>query len=176
MNYWLEGILRWPVRARHALGFGLHSPYAFKLVTGTLRDTESGYYAYEEIDRLARRHGRSWREARALYRLLLAVRSEGMRPAVADSSTFLSEIAALAFPGHPVAELGSEPDAVIRHMSPAPAAFLLAGINRSREGRAVRRRLLSGSVPGMVFDGWHSLLVVSRRGLPSQRFAVLFPR
>lgn len=176
MNYWLEGILKWPARARHAFGFGLHSPFAFKLVTSTLRDTDSGYYAYDDLGELARRHGRSEREARALYRLLLALRVEGFRPAVADNSPFLAEIAAMAFPGIEVAAPGYDAEAVRAHLEGAPALFLLAGINRSGRARELRRALLADHGGAMLFDGWHTLLAVSRRGLPAQRFATLFPR
>ncbi len=198
MNYFLEGILFWPGRARHALGFGLHSPYAFSMVTGTLRDTASSYYAYDALRGIAARHGRTEREARSLYRLLLHLRSlfPESAPYLAPSATrflspsiFLSEIASLAFPPGAAAppsvllladrfqgSPGKMAAEVRAALSASQSAFLLSGINRSTEARALRRLLLENPPEGMVFDGWHTLLAVSRRGLPRQKFSVLFPR
>ncbi len=211
MNYFLEGILFWPGRARHALGFGLHSPYAFSMVTGTLRDTASGYYAYDALRGIATRHGRTECEARSLYRLLLHLRSlfPGAALSLAPSTTrflspssFLSEIAFLAFPPegalpsfHTIASapVAAPPSVLLladrfqgspekmaaevrAALSASQSAFLLSGINRSPQARILRRLLLENPPEGMVFDGWHTLLAVSRRGLPRQKFSVLFPR
>lgn len=198
MNYYLEGILTWLGRARHACGFGLHSPYAFSMVTGILRDTSSGYYAYYDLPSIASRYGRSECEARSLYRLLLHLRSllpSGQRPkattaenSLSASPSFLSEIAALAFP-EPLAlppsllladTFEGSPEAaaaiVRERLETSPSAFLLCGINRSAAARELRSLLLANPPAGMVFDGWHTLLIVSRQGLPAQTFKVLFPR
>ncbi|MDE6126912.1 MAG: hypothetical protein K2G30_08140 [Muribaculaceae bacterium] len=190
MNHTLEGILYWPCRARHACGFGLHSPYAFSTVTGVLRDDSSGYYAYGELRGIASRHGRAWREARAVYRLLLHLRSvagDAFRT-VGPSSGFISEIASLAFPDGADAApavcvadtFSGDPEkaaAMLREvLGNAPSAILLTGIDRSRSARELRRMLLAERPAGMAFDGWHSLMIVARRGLPPQSFKVLFPR
>ena len=37
-----EGYLRW----RHSHGFGVHSPYAYHIVTGVIRPGDYGYYGY----------------------------------------------------------------------------------------------------------------------------------
>lgn len=198
MNYFLEGVLTWPFRARHSFGFGIHSPYGFSFITGVLRDASSGYYAYDELGEVAARHGRSEREARGLYRVLLHLRGEFGSPAelrcgspseaTEKTRSFLSEIAFMAIPEReperlPLlladsfkVEAERAAEAVRERLAGGGGAFLLTGVNRSREGRRLRRLLLENPPAGMVFDGWHSMLVVARRGLPSQVFQVLFPR
>ncbi len=198
MNYYLEGVLKWPFRARHSFGFGIHSPYGFSFITGVLRDASSGYYAYDELGEVASRHGRSEREARGLYRVLLHLRgefgcpaelsSEGSSESMGEARSFLSEIAALAIPEQeperlPLlladsfkGEAEGAAEVVRERLAGKGGAFLLTGVNRSREGRRLRRLLLENPPAGIVFDGWHSMLVVARRGLPSQVFQVLFPR
>lgn len=198
MNYYLEGVLKWPFRARHAFGFGIHSPYGFSFITGVLRDASSGYYAYDELGEVASRNGRSEREARGLYRVLLHLRGEFGCPAelpsgnrsasTEEARSFLSEIAAMAIPKREPERLPllladsfngdaeEAAEAVRERLAGKGGAFLLTGVNRSRGGRRLRRLLLDNPPAGMVFDGWHSMLVVARRGLPSQVFQVLFPR
>lgn len=189
MNYLLEGILTWPGRARHARGFGIHSPYAFSLVTGVLRDTASGYYAYGRLAETARRHGRTVREARSVYRLLLHLRSVAGDACSVSGEGFGAEIAAIAFPEGPArgaarillydsfrGDAAAAAEYARGVLGEGPAAVLLTGIGRSADARELRRLLAADSSAAMVFDGWHSLLAVSRRGLPAQRFGVLFPR
>lgn len=44
---------RWMVRFRKRRGYGIHSPFAFGLVTGVIYE-HGNYYAYERLDRLYR--------------------------------------------------------------------------------------------------------------------------
>lgn len=44
MSVW-NAYLRW----RHSMGFGVHSPFAYKFVTDVLRPGDYGYYAYGKI-------------------------------------------------------------------------------------------------------------------------------
>lgn len=58
----MEGVLtRWR-RWRHARGFGIHSPFAYRLITYTLRQPYA-YYAYSRLPE---------RRQRLLYRVALA--------------------------------------------------------------------------------------------------------
>lgn len=44
------GVIRWYKRLRHAAGFGVHSPYAYRLVREVLAPSRSvGLYAYAEV-------------------------------------------------------------------------------------------------------------------------------
>lgn len=56
-------------RWRHSRGFGVHSPWAYSLVSEVLRSNDSyGYYAWPSIDRT---FGRQSRLARMVYALIV---------------------------------------------------------------------------------------------------------
>ncbi len=50
--------LRW----RHSHGFGVHSPFAYNLVTMAVRPGKYGYYGYELIDRVILTPGKDMTE------------------------------------------------------------------------------------------------------------------
>lgn len=54
----LKAVLTVAGRWRHSKGFGIHSPFAYALVTGVLRD-KSRYYSYDLIDAMRRRARRA---------------------------------------------------------------------------------------------------------------------
>ncbi len=58
----MEGILSRLQRWRHSRGFGVHSPFAFRFITGTLRQPYA-YYAYSRLPQ---------QRQRLLYRVALA--------------------------------------------------------------------------------------------------------
>ncbi|MBO4978368.1 MAG: hypothetical protein J6C67_06635 [Muribaculaceae bacterium] len=58
----MEGILSWFRRLRHSRGFGIHSPFAYRFITHTLRQPYA-YYAYS---------GLTTPEQRLLFRVALA--------------------------------------------------------------------------------------------------------
>ncbi len=167
------------------------------MVTGVLRDFNYGYYAYQALGETARRWGRSEREARSLYRLMIHLRSflgDDFRalPIPPGADSFLLEIARIALP-KAAFEAQNKPATLVladcfngdpsealatikKALGERPSACVIAGINRSRKGRALRHSLLENLPDAMVFDGGHSMLLVSRRGLPAQCFPVLFPR
>lgn len=66
-----KAYLRW----RHRKGFGVHSPFAYNLVTTAINPGVYGYYGYDAIDRLllsSRERGGALRaDARLLLRLLI---------------------------------------------------------------------------------------------------------
>ena len=64
-------IMRWIFRFRKRCGYGIHSPFAFNLVTGVIY--ESGeYYAYSDLTKLAAKHSSRLRlkDNRLLFRLV----------------------------------------------------------------------------------------------------------
>lgn len=75
MNLWRH-YLRW----RHSKGYGVHSPYAYRLITEVLRPGRYGYYAYQQLDKLARpdKNLKSSfiREARFLVRLVIFLKAK----------------------------------------------------------------------------------------------------
>ncbi len=70
-----QAYLRW----RHRRGFGVHSPFAYDIVTTAINPGSYGYYGYEEIDRIllsAAEYGGALRkDAKLLLRLLIHLRS-----------------------------------------------------------------------------------------------------
>lgn len=70
MSIW-KAYLRW----RHRRGFGVHSPFAYNLVTMAINPGQYGYYGYEAIDRILlssrERGGRLRGDARLVLRLLI---------------------------------------------------------------------------------------------------------
>lgn len=81
--------LRW----RHSHGFGVHSPFAYNLVTMAVRPGKYGYYGYELIDRVILTPGKRYdrdvrRDARLLLRLLVALGSRRLLIAAADPEPF----------------------------------------------------------------------------------------
>ncbi len=70
-------LLVWLLRFRHRCGYGIHSPFAFSLVTGVVYE-RGEYYAYAPLRVLRRREGCSLREKddRLLFRLVNAAEPE----------------------------------------------------------------------------------------------------
>lgn len=51
MNTWTERAVRWLRRVRHRCGYGVHSPYAFSLITDVVYNN-GVYYAYDALSHL----------------------------------------------------------------------------------------------------------------------------
>lgn len=87
-----QSYLRW----RHSHGFGVHSPFAYELVTSVVRPGKYGYYGYRDIDISLDAAGnftaRRRNDARLLLRLLVVMRSRRL----IHSSTLSPETRAAA--------------------------------------------------------------------------------
>ena len=64
----------WLSRIRHRCGYGVHSPFAFELITCLIYE-KTPYYAYKELEaeeeKQKRNHGKGWKsESRKVKRLL----------------------------------------------------------------------------------------------------------
>lgn len=59
------------LRLRHSHGYGIHSPFAYRLVTMAIHPGRYGYYGYAEIERTPEREGHPGRRDRRVARLLL---------------------------------------------------------------------------------------------------------
>ena len=64
-------LLRWLFRFRKRCGYGIHSPFAYNLVTGVIYE-DGQYYAYDELTKLASHHTSDLRlkDNRLLFRLV----------------------------------------------------------------------------------------------------------
>lgn len=62
--------LRWLRRFRHRQGYGIHSPFAFNLVTGVIYE-KGEYYAYDKLKALylRQRPALRWKDCKLLFRL-----------------------------------------------------------------------------------------------------------
>lgn len=90
MRHFFRNPAKWYRRLRTSRGFGVHSPFAFDFITKVLRDRDSFYYAYPEIDSLCGKNRRDIKidnllfhqtdfeqqEARMLFRILVKFQPE----------------------------------------------------------------------------------------------------
>ena len=90
------GLLKKYKRWRHSKGYGVHSPYAYKLVTDVLRPGIYGYYSYHEIEHWAEETTRHFKwERRILFTIRLIEFLKAKR-LVCLEKTLPEEIAAKA--------------------------------------------------------------------------------
>lgn len=71
-------IPKWIQRIRHSRGYGVHSPFAFNLITGIIND-ESAYYAFFDIDNILFTQGLERKNKKLnhlSYRLLMHFKSD----------------------------------------------------------------------------------------------------
>lgn len=72
----LKAYVRW----RHSHGYGVHSPFAYNIVSMAVKPGEYGYYGYDDIDRVIvsptfKGYPHARKDARLLLRLLVNLRS-----------------------------------------------------------------------------------------------------
>lgn len=71
-SQYIGRILRWVIRFRHRRGYGIHSPFAFGLVTGVIYE-RGCYYAYDALREVYKaaphRYGLRWKDCQLLFRL-----------------------------------------------------------------------------------------------------------
>lgn len=92
----------WYKRWRHARGFGIHSPSAYRLVREVLRPGSAyAYYAYEDIGRARRALPNllSQNELELIFRLLLHFRPASVCIPSGPSSATLEFVVKTALPG-----------------------------------------------------------------------------
>ena len=106
------GLSRWYKRWRHGLGFGVHSPYAYRMVREVLRPPRG--YAYYAADRLP--HA----ELRLLYRILVDLRPAIVGIAAGEQKLLLQRLVEMALPETRITDSGT-PDMMIVHGQTAVA-------------------------------------------------------
>lgn len=81
----------WLLRFRHRCGYGVHSPFAFNLITHVIYE-KTPYYKYkdlaEEEKRLAPEKGKHWQsESRKVKRLLFRLVNDAQPETIVDAGT-----------------------------------------------------------------------------------------
>ena len=140
-----EGYRRW----RHTRGYGVHSPYAFNLVTSVVHPGDYSWYGYSDIDRtfpeVVDRKVR--REARMLLRLVAELRP---RSVFLPSGAHPSFHAAIHAAGSSIQILrkpkqAAEADMICTHGNFIPLDIILAHISRPGRSRPHLRGTRGGS-------------------------------
>ena len=159
---------------RHGRGFGVHSPFAYDLLTNTLHEPRhTGYYGYRELNALGG-DGRKRRLARIIFRIV--ARFSPRRVAIAGSPNdqrYWKSVVALASHRSVVGPWGEieNPDMVI---IAAPEPTLTAAddhridvfLDTTDLDRLTRPRLdtTPASMPPTVHDRVGPLVINSGRG------------
>lgn len=100
----------WYKRWRHGHGFGVHSPFAYRMVREVLRPShDTAYYAYDDLARARRHHPAmiSARETELLYRILIDLRPATVAIASDESAELIKYIVSLALPHSSIAYSGN---------------------------------------------------------------------
>lgn len=166
-------------RWRHGRGFGVHSPYAFRMVNDVLRlPPDYAYYAYDDIARERHRLQAPvpLAEAFLIFRAvnefqpsLVAILARG------PLERLLCSIVRLASPGaeisHDIGSLGGEGCMLIAY--DAPAGALPAGCHAFLAGSALAA--LPARMPfGHIYRSSRRAIVAARPHLPFQTFDIKF--
>lgn len=158
----------WISRYRHGRGFGVHSPFAYRLITEVLRE-KLPYYDWGSI---------KGKQERLLYRLACR-----FRPETVSAPAPLADIVRLAEPkAHPtsidkaafvVIDTSDKPDAILATLKRGATLIILCNHHK---------RLVDSILPtladlgyGMVFDNESdTALIVANPKLPFQVFKTRF--
>lgn len=187
-----SSLLLFPLGLWRSKGHGIHSPFAFSLITDTLTPGYR-YYAYDDIDRMNQPESRR-RLMKLVVRLLARFAPSTVRLCGHDEA--LASLVASQCPSAVIVTDPADcrqcdftivtdpsqwrPDAVSVAGSgvtdargfDSPEVILLAD-SSGAPARELWRQLLScGSY--MTFEGWRSALAVRRQGLPPQSFKLIF--
>lgn len=139
-------------RFRTTRGFGVHSPFAYRFITGVLTERDALYYAYDCIDPVASGR-RDLLSARLIYRV--GIFFSGRPVAVAGDTTPAGSLA-LDMAGNSRVGLDGH-----------PAAIIVTDMERW-DG------LTAGMVAGMSFKGSRMGVIVTDPALPLQHFKLYF--
>lgn len=152
-------------RARHALGFGVHSPFAFRFITEVLCPPRIyGYYIYDVLKQ---------RELRLLYRVVLSLRPQTV--ALPGHDELLCRVIAAAMPGVYFTEAAEEAELTVfdaakfpEHRPPQPGkhAFIL------NSGYWERYRSFLATPSHMTFASPRVAIAIGYPHLPPQHFDV----
>lgn len=169
---------------RHGRGYGVHSPFAFDLITRTLRE-RLPYYAYEYIDASCRgldNTSLSPSKIRLLFRLIVRFKPEAVA-IIGELNSNAERVAVKAAYSH--IPIGSDPKAAtLVFVNDDCDSTLLTDVKKeciyvfpdTRRGAAVSCDLLWAQVTrGMRFSNGRGMsIIVTSPSLPRQQLDVRF--
>lgn len=155
-------------RWRHGHGFGVHSPWAYRVITEVIGE-HAKYYAYPEIDAL---FGRRRKTARTVFRLLVFLRPANV--VVIGDNRWLDLAAKAGVPtvGNASAMIVDKPEAFTDF---GHAENIIFTCLNTTEGRNLWRKIMKQLSVGMAIDSHRHIGIISfRRGLPRQTIHARF--
>jgi hypothetical protein len=155
-------------RLRHGHGFGVHSPWAYRVITEVIGE-HAKYYAYPEIDQL---FGRRRKTARTVFRLLVFLQPSRV-DVVGDKRWHeLAAKAGVHASGKTTTLIVDNPDEFIGFGDAETVIFTCLG---STEGRNLWRKNMKSLTQGMAIDSHRKIgIICFRRGLPRQTIHARF--
>ncbi|MCI9284538.1 MAG: hypothetical protein HFJ91_01780 [Muribaculaceae bacterium] len=159
----------WLRRRWRARGHGIHSPFAYRMVTSVLRE-RGRYYGYEVLEK---RCGEDVRWLKLVFRIVCA-----LEPGSVGGPLTAGEAEAVRMADSRAELTGDGIDADLTvadglSVSPAYPAQGRALLVRRTDSQE-RMEYLCGMPEGMSFTNGRVLLVVNRRGVPRQDFDTSF--
>lgn len=155
-------------RWRHGHGFGVHSPWAYRVITEVIGE-HAKYYAYPEINDL---FGTRRKTARTVYRLLLHLKPSRVEVIGDERWHRLAKLTgSLHNNGSPVLIV----DNPASFTSCGDAETVIFTCLGSTDGRNVWRTTLANITTGMVIDSHRKIgIICFRHGLPRQTIHARF--
>lgn len=164
----------WYKRWRHGHGFGVHSPFAYRMVREVLRPSSAtGYYAYGELSSARRRLGcaLSQKEVELIYRVLVALRPATVAVSEGPSQGVLQEIVRCALPHSAIVDGADAQMLLCEGAAQCSGNYAMAYFTDSSNSAV--KRIWAETQSGHMYHNPHRALIVSRC-LPRQSFAVKF--
>lgn len=178
-----DGYLRW----RHSKGYGVHSPFAYKIVTEVISPGKYGYYGYHEIDRIAakRKSGYlSGRDLKLLLRLSIALHSKEI-VGTSDESQELRKVAKCAGASFREVKEGKIFSATPGLLVITPAitspkivsnainhGYALIAFDPSEK---VKDEILKPLIHGVLFHGTRIFVLIPREEMEYVDYTIKFP-
>lgn len=161
------GLSRWYKRWRHGHGYGVHSPFAYRMVREVLRPPNSyAYYAENDLPHA---------ELRLLYRLLVDLKPETVTIAAESMAGHLQRLVSMAVPSARITDCGT-PDmlivygyAPVRHEAAEARMIYL-----NNAGHPLLAKAAAGLDRGHIYRNAVRAIIIRNPKLPAQVFEVKF--
>lgn len=155
-------------RWRHGHGFGVHSPWAYRVITEVIGE-HATYYAYPEIDKL---FGKRAKTARTVYRLLLHLKPSRVDVIGDERWHHLVQLTGSLNAEGAAVLIVDTAEGVQNFGDAETVIFTCLG---TTDGHNLWRRTLAGLSTGMAIDSHRKIGIISfRRGLPRQTIHARF--